>query len=267
MNPRDPSERNVRLSDFLNELNAAKLSLARTETLIGGETVLDWQIVELSHSSPATVVLEPVIPSGDTDAAEDTRGPEDIRESVVERFFLYQDSLTNAAEAPDEMDRATLLAFKDLNNYARHRRIEVTISNGEAAVEVKGDVSAVIDQILSPKTTALGTIDGRLEYLNIHGGRRVFRIYPVAGPDHVDCHFSSGQLSEAGDAIGRKVRVVGEITYLERAPFPSSIKVESFEPLPADDELPTLMDIRGIAPDMTELQSEIFVRSIRNARK
>ena len=257
INPCDSTEENVRLTDFLNELSAAKLSLSRTEILVGGTAVLDWKIVDLSHNSPATVVLEPAAPSEYID---------DIGESVIERFFQYQNSLINSAKAPPEMDRATLLAFKDLNHSARHRRIEATISNGADAVKVDGDVSAVIDNILSQGTTALGTIDGRLEYLNIHGRRKEFRVYPVAGPDRVNCRFNREQLSEAGKAIGRKVRVFGELTYLERDPFPSSIKVETLESLPTDDELPTLMDIRGIAPGMTEKPSEVFVRSVRDAK-
>ena len=63
-----------RLSDFLKKLDAIKLALQHTERLQthSEDRVVDYRIVSLSMSSPATVVLEEI------PAVKDARASEDI---------------------------------------------------------------------------------------------------------------------------------------------------------------------------------------------
>ena len=73
-------------------------------------------------------------------------------------------------------------------------------------------------------------------------------------------------MEEAREALGRKVRIFGELTYPRAGNFPRAVEVETIELLPEDDELPNLMDLRGIAPDITgDLSSEEHVRNLRDA--
>jgi hypothetical protein len=255
----EPGQEHVRLSDFLHQLEAARNALRKTEESMAGRAVLDWRIVNLSHNSPATVVIEPIF-SADDETVRPERG-----EDVVDRFFGYMRDLTIRADAPAELDRATLVAFKELAAPIRKDRVRMTISSNGDSLEVAGAVEVVIDAILAPTTKTPGHIDGRLEFINIHGGKNVFRVYPVVGPQHVACVFPNALLSDARDAVGRHVRVFGEVTYLKRDAFPQSIKVERVQLLADDAQLPSLLDLRGMAPEATgTLSSEDFVRELRS---
>src|SRR5216683_101426 len=51
----------VRLSDLLAELQALKDALDNVDRMVGqtNDTILYYRVIDLKHSSPATVVLEP----------------------------------------------------------------------------------------------------------------------------------------------------------------------------------------------------------------
>jgi hypothetical protein len=254
----DPSSEYIRLADFLHQLSALRDALKRTEEIVSGRTVLDWQIVDLSHNSPATVVLEPIV------ANDGELPPLNRREHIVGSFFRYFRTITETGKAPDELDRAALTAFKEIASPVRQERVRATISNGSESIEVLGAVETVVDAILKPKTHSLGSVEGRLEFINIHGGKNVFRVYPIVGASRVDCLFPRRLLTTAREAVGKEVRVFGDVVYLTRDPFPHSIRVDSVEVLPDDADLPSLLDIRGIAPLATgDLSSEDFVRELR----
>jgi hypothetical protein len=73
-------------------------------------------------------------------------------------------------------------------------------------------------------------------------------------------------LERAKSGVGQTVRVYGLVTYLARDSHPSSVRVEEIDILSTDEELPSLMDLRGAAPDLTgNLSSEDFIREVRRA--
>ena len=250
-------QEHVNLKDFLFQLSAFRKVLSSTESLIAKrKAVLDWQVVDLSHSSPAQVVLMPVHTQPNfTDVSKET----------VEKVRYYLDALSNEAAAPSEMDRSTLEAYQVFSNRVNSGVLKVNVGNGKSDIEVVGEVQRVIETILSPKTRAIGNVEGRLEYVNIHGNLNVFRIYPTIGSNKVECSFPSEILEDARKALGHRIRVFGELTYPERSDFPKTIKVDDIEQLPEDEDLPNLMDLRGAAPDLTgDLSSEEFVRRLRS---
>ncbi len=66
-------------------------------------------------------------------------------------------------------------------------------------------------------------------------------------------------------AIDRHVQVFGELKYKRWDNFAYAVNVSDLEILPPDDELPSLFDLRGIAPNATGSQTaEEFVRVMRD---
>jgi hypothetical protein len=259
-----PGQEHVRLVDFLQQLTALRNALRKTEETVAGTARYEWQVVDLSHGSPATVVIEAVAMPGLVKDPNDFVGLPDRRDEVVSRFFGYMHSLTVKREAPEELSRSALIAFKELAVPVSHDRVRSSLRNGTESIEVDGSVQAVVDAILAPKTRESGTVEGRLEFINIHGGRNIFRIYPIVGPERVECSFPDDLLQVARESVGRAVRVSGELTFHMRDPFPHSIKAEEVETLPDDKDLPSLFDIRGMAPRATGGRtSEDFVSILR----
>ena len=57
----EADQEHVSLNDFSFQLEALTKVLSNTESLLSGEQAgIDWQIVDLKHSSPAEIVLQAV---------------------------------------------------------------------------------------------------------------------------------------------------------------------------------------------------------------
>lgn len=258
-----PGQDNVWLSDFVRELEALRTALRRTEEASTGKAVLDWQIVDLRHDSPAMVTIEPVyaqaeIPDGQAQAIEERKA------MLVGSFFRNVRSIS-ANEVPPELDRTTLEAYQELAAPVRQQRLRAKLSNGsEPQVVIEPIMQDVVEILLSPTTQSSGTVKGRLEFFNIHSDQNVFRIYSPLIPRWVACHFPEEHTATAKEAIGRKVRVSGEVTYRTRDPYPHAIEVKHIAVLPEDSLLPPLLSLRGTDLTATgDQSSEDFVKALR----
>ena len=94
-----PEQEHVSLKDFLFQLTAFRKILSNTEALVAKrEPVIDWQIIDLSQSSPAQVVLRSV----HTDSKFS-----DVSGETVEKVFrlfgsaLYRSRSALRNEPPD----------------------------------------------------------------------------------------------------------------------------------------------------------------------
>ena len=259
----DREDRNLRFTDFVGQCEAFRRALTHTESAVTkGIVGLDWQVTRMTYASPATITVEPELP----EAPEDFP---DNRVQVVGRFIENWRSLTSDHHVPEDLDRRGLISYRNISRFVRQGRTRASISNGDVdAVEVSGDVEQLIDATLKQRTMVLGSVEGTLEYLNIHAPSRDIRIYPAVGPDRIDGRIPAHLIPEAGGNIGREVRAVGELTYLARDDFPAYIKVSALAILPREEDLPTMMEIKGIAPGITGgKSSENFVRELRDGEE
>ena len=107
-----------------------------------------------------------------------------------------------------------------------------------------------------------------LETINIHGNENRIIIYPIIGAKSVDGYFPVEIKDDIIFCIGKYVEVFGEIIYNTPASaHPKSIKIDHIQVLydGNENDLPSLKDLKGIAPDITgNLKSEEFVRKLRN---
>jgi hypothetical protein len=105
---------------------------------------------------------------------------------------------------------------------------------------------ANIEQMLGGIVRAIGTIEGRLEAVNVHGGVRHFYVYDSLTGERVMCDFGHRVASEqVGHALEHRVAVHGEITYRESGSV-VRMSAQSLELFPPEEELPSSDDVRGI---------------------
>ena len=259
----DGEDRNLRFADFVGQCDAFRKALICTESIVTQRTAsFDWKVVEMTYSSPATITVESELPK------EQSNFP-DQRPRVVQRFLDNWHTLTEEKRVPEDLDRQTLDAYKTVSGYVRQGRLRATIKNsGQLSIEVSGDVEQLIEKTLEQETTALGSVKGTLEYLNIHAQSRDIRIYPKLGPNRIEGRIPVKMISLAGEAIGREVRAKGKLTYRARENFPACIQVQELEILPRDEDLPSIMEIKGIAPNLTGgKSSEEFIRGLRDGEE
>ena len=142
----------------------------------------------------------------------------------------------------------------------------MSLRSGMDTVKASKNVKAAVGAFILPETESVGTVEGRLEFVNIHADQDMFGICSAIPPGRVTCSFRPDKTEEALEALGRRIGVLGELTCPEGDRFQRTVKVETVGLLPEDGDLPSLADLRGIAPDIAgDLSSEEFVRNLRDA--
>lgn len=255
----DPPHKRVRVTDFVRELQLLLSALRQVEWQLhpSASSSLYYHIVELSYASPATVVIEP-LPADPT---------VDLSYQVVSAFRSVVRHLVESGESLPE--RVTHNLLEDLAGMAAlvgRTLSSVKISAGDDNFLLTRTFQRHVEDLLRPEEMYPGSIRGMLEAINVHRGVNVFRIYPDVGPSKITCHFPAQLQAAAIVAIGRFVEVRGTLKYKASAPYPHEVEVDNLEALPEEQELPSLSELRGVAPQATGSQlSEEFVRALRNA--
>lgn len=120
---------------------------------------------------------------------------------------------------------------------------------------------------LAAEYVVSSTLDGKLVH-TLRGGSNIFTLLsPLPRTPPVICELSHDDMEKVrvGMDRGRFVSLHGDCHYLADADFPYKIRVRTMEALPPPEALPSLDDIRGIAPGATGDQSpEQFVRDLRD---
>ena len=251
----------LRFNDFINQLDAIRTTLSRLESELSesDSSPLQYNIVDLGHQSPATVLLE-VVP-GD-------RGL-DISALLANKFVEGLKSIIRGS-IPKDYDSDLLEPFKKIGppvskkNSPRYLSL-VSIEFEDDKVDIEESLETKIDEIVGPDEIIQGSLSGILEMLNIHAHVNTFRIFPIVGPKKADCHFKSNQLENAIAGINHYVNVTGNLQYKRRDKFPYAVSDAEIEIYPDEQDLPSIFDLKGISPNATgEMKSEEFVRRLRN---
>lgn len=252
----DSEDGHVLLSDLVEYLRLQNQALTSFDKLVGGgRAVSKFRVVNLSHRSPATAVVE----------VRPQESDNDLSGILVERYFGTLQSI-NAGEVPEDLDATILKNLRALAEPVGRRVKRAALSRGRRVVRLSETFAATVDQALSRTEVSVGSIEGTVERFNAHRGANVFYIYPVVGPNKIACRFPSHLLDRAASAVMRKVRVSGDLVYLRTSNFPHEINVREIEVYEPEESLPRFEDLRGVAPDATGDQaSEDFVRSGRDA--
>jgi len=250
-----------RLNSLIEQLEALKKTLAFAEREVADDQrgAIYYRVVKLQQRSPATLAVEPV-------AVNWKRDPTNI---VVHRFSRRLNQI-KAGKVPRDVSVEELQAYQELApSKERHIR-EVTITVDAPAV-LKKPAQLVMTERLAQRITNLigedeitwGSVTGRLEGVNIHDTNRIF-IYPEIGPERVTCTFDRAMREQVARALGHYVQVHGKLHFKKRAQFTYLMtEANRIDALDDDPNLPTLSEMRGIAPDlMGDMDTRNFVDAL-----
>ena len=102
-----------------------------------------------------------------------------------------------------------------------------------------------VEAVLTPEVRSIGTIEGELEGLIIHGAKR-FLLYDRLTGRQVICYFGdSVSWERLRDVFGKRMAVTSEIRS-RRSGERASIDVSSYYVFPPEDELPSANEVRGL---------------------
>ncbi len=245
---------NIRLSEFISELDAISATLNRLDRLISrsAKPTLYFRITDLSHKSPTTVELEAV----PKEAKIDYSVP------VVEKFMTGLEYIEKRT-LPSEFDLDVLDAFGKIGGGFRRNLRKMEFASNGYQVHIKEHIGAAVKEMLGHDEIMESTVSGTLDALNVHGKSKKFMIYPVAGRK-IDCYFPDELYEEAKTSVEKYMELRGDVKYKSKARFPFEIEVKEIEVFPDEEDLPTMFDIQGMAPNATgDLSSEEFIAKIR----
>jgi hypothetical protein len=246
----------VGFDTFIAELQAVHGALVRTDKLVSdGRATTRYEIVDLSMNSPARVVLGP----------QPIDRKNDVRRHVLESFIGGLGEIREG-RAPAQFDRPMLEKIREISSSVRKRRARSQIEYKDKVVEINHIFERRIVAILEQTEEMFGSVEGKLEALNLHNKHNVFAVYPIAGAKKVNCHFDEEKREVVKAAIDKFVIVTGMAQYQYRDRFPYKIEVRDIEAIDGvGDAVPRMEELRGIAPDATgDLDSVEFVRQIRD---
>ena len=248
---------NVRLTDFIAQLESIKKALRENERLITGDDdpSLDYKIVDLRHNSPAEMDLEPV-------HLRDV--PKSLGSEVLAAFGTELRTIRKRAATTKDPELGRLQAYQDMGHQRNAALSELQIRVGRTRVTIDDKFHGNLEKILGPDEFVSGSVSGFLEAINIHNTNR-FAIYPTLGPKKIAGRFRSELRQAVKQAIGSFVTAEGRLAYKSWAPFPHAIEAARIIPHRPDSELPSLFDLKGTIPNLTGKESSIeFVERVRN---
>ena len=158
----------------------------------GGNRLIRWRLAELSYSSPATIAADGRPSRRDIQADPTPRAAEmllDGIEAIEVRSFMFPEFSDDVLESA-----RTLGSLRGQGGIAN-----VTLMGMNEApttlprsVPVTQRVVAAVDDVLKEKHRALGSVEGRLEGINIHG-EYYLNVYEVVHGKRVRCVFPAGR--------------------------------------------------------------------------
>lgn len=242
----DSAERLVRLAEMrqLCEKLAACLDQIATTTLPGKPP--EFAIVQLINGSAGLQV------------APDRITPDEGAKVLSE--FKHISRVLHFDEANGHIDSCTLERFRSLAGFVAKRNNRLWFDN----LEITTQFIANIDKRLSTPIRSFGNLKGRLDKIDVHG-KNQFVIYPPIRTRGIKCQFAESLTEQVGLAVKKSVTVTGLTHYHDDEPFPYFVEVETITIHPPNEELPSLRDMKGVAPDLTGADSTIdYLRSLVN---
>ena len=255
----EENNRHLELPVFLEKLRHFQKFLNSGIKGDGREGVV-INVMQLVHSSPATLVCQPT-----------------IRRVPYTTGVLNVRAVLNSVKE-GQGDQLSDDVLSAMENLAKHEPKKIawseiattgTSPEDESVCRMDEGFRVKLAEARGDEYVEISMIDGVLEEINIHSIPHTFKIYDASfSSATIPCRFPKELVGQVQGALGRGVFVSGKFFYRPRATTPYKIDVHEIEVLPPSSELPTLSDLRGIAPDATgDKTPEEFVRELRDQWK
>lgn len=239
----------------LDGLHAAKAALTALEReLLRGKEPIRWRIVGISDGSLQTDV-RPVAPPDVS--------PADI-DLLCDRWVSAYRWFAGEDHDPVWMKASTAERFRELGRVASRGGLlgfaTASISDPTDATDFTVEPllrsTADVAPTEEPFHRYIGTLIGRIDWVNRHNGRKAAlwddlygRKISLSYP--AEMHNELIEALHEDDAAKRRVEVSGEIA-VDAAGRPVSVDVSDLELIPPDDALPTLASLVGAMPGLRE---------------
>jgi hypothetical protein len=227
--------------DFLSLLQIVDAALSHEP-----RGTMYWTIEILRKQSPALIGLLGK-PRQRQRAVEDTA--HQVHMACIQGLRI----LEQQAELPAMFTDETLPLIRRLAHGYHDQLERCTVISDNERVQITTQTLAHIDVLSKPTFEAYSSVAGRLESVSLHRAQE-FRVWEEGTGRPVVCQFSQSQFEDVRKALGKRVLVHG-VLRSNALGHPIIIRVEGIEIYPSEEELPTIEEISGFVPDLTEGKS------------
>jgi hypothetical protein len=247
--------REITLYAFLTAIENVQQMLADLDSAISEEPhgSLDWVVADLSMGS-LSIALESQPRLEDSDV-----GPE-VAHTIVRGLSIIE---SEGRTPPLFTESSMRSAQRLVNVIGRDGATGLMVTDLEQKVTMSAQASASIGQLLKVLRRAIGSVEGRLETISVHGKPK-FIVYHSRTNKGITCILPPEELvAKTIPALGHRVTVSGTVFSNARGE-PMRIQAERIRIIPNDEELPTIDEIGGSDPDFTgDMTTEEYIRNIR----
>ena len=223
---------------------------------------LNWYISRLHNNG--TLLLE--VLSKQRQLKRQMAGAADVSTEVATSFVTGLENIECHGTSPPYLTDTGMRKVQGMVSLIHKNGAKgfvASVPEVQQSVEVSEKAAKTISELLPAKTEALGSVEGRLEAISIHGGKK-FVIYHSISKKAVNCHFEQeGIMEKVLQSLGSRVIVSGEI-FSNAKGEPVKVAVSGFGLIEGTGRIPTVAELTGSDPDFTGgLSTEDYIRSIR----
>ena len=218
---------------------------------------IDWSVNQLSRSSPALLVLEPVVRDEQLDN----------RDTVIRTAMAGIATLKERDVRPNYFSDRALESARGLVSILGPRVHKVEVFTPEETVICSEAIASNIREILHPGREMQGSTEGVLEAMNSHG-KFQFSLYEPVRAIRIVCDIDRDAESDLKDRIvelyERRVRVSGTLRTNRHGEVRSAI-VRQVAALRTEPKFERAEDIAGIYDITGGLDAEEYLWRLRDA--
>ncbi|HHV79053.1 MAG TPA: hypothetical protein GXX40_05505 [Firmicutes bacterium] len=157
----------------------------------------------------------------------------------------------------------TIRAAKALAELAYKTKTRMVVSGPRRRVQLTLQTAKTADQILHAFWEDLGSVEGRLEMVTVHE-KNQFNVYDELTGHCICCYFKPELLEKVKAGLKKRVSVSGLIRYAATGRL-AQVVAESIDVLSDDSKLPSIEEMIGVAPNITNgLPLEDYLRRLKD---
>ena len=231
----------IPLEIFINAAGELSGLLSELEFAVSGARNLRWYISDLRMGS-ANLAIRPELQS---------RYGSDCADRIISAALSGLGTIEREPSRPDHFTDDALKRARALAVSVAPNKGSIAIFGGEGSmapqqVLLTRRIVVNVDQLMGTTSVAVGSVEGALEALSIHGGVQ-FAIYDAITDRRIQCKCDRETLDQVIGYLGCRLSVSGEVRFNVQGE-PTSIRVDSFSPL-GRGPLPQAKDMRGLFSD------------------
>lgn len=226
------------------ELGAEQVELRHLVSAASTFAALITEVARAMTKEEGTVTWTVAVEPGSVVLPVKPHGEPRLAAALLDAIPKGIAAIEHEAKRPQHFTDQALTQAQHLANLSSDD-LPIRVCGGRRAIRLTKNLVANVDVLTREAQPRIGTIEGRLDEVNVHG-RPTFQVWERLSGDKVLCRVGDGiTIDELGEALGKRVAVRGRIRE-SKAGQKITIDVKQLRVFDAEEDLPTPEDVLGI---------------------